>query len=59
MKREEKSALISDLTLAVARSEVGAVNDYDYVVVNDDLDRCVESVKCVVRASRCRTNQRT
>ena len=27
--------------LATARDEVDAVDEYDYVVVNDDLDRCV------------------
>jgi guanylate kinase len=41
--------------LEVAREEVSLAPEYDYVVVNDDLDRCVESVKCVVRAARCRT----
>jgi len=41
--------------LEVAREEVSLAPEYDYAVVNDDLDRCVESVKSVVRAARCRT----
>jgi guanylate kinase len=41
--------------LEVAREEVSLAPEYDYAVVNDDLDRCVESVKSVVRTARCRT----
>jgi guanylate kinase len=40
--------------LAVARSEVDAVADYDYVVVNDQVDRAVERLKAVVEAERAR-----
>ena len=40
--------------LDVAREEVSLALEYDYAVVNDDLDRCVESVKAVIRAARCR-----
>jgi|RhiMethySRZTD1v2_1073278.scaffolds.fasta_scaffold129218_3 guanylate kinase len=40
--------------LATARQEVGAVTEYDYVVVNDDLDRCVADIAAIVRAERAR-----
>jgi len=40
--------------LDVAREEVSLAFEYDYAVVNDDLDRCVESVKSVIRAARRR-----
>ena len=29
--------------LAVAREEMGYYGDYDYAIVNDDLDACVET----------------
>jgi guanylate kinase len=40
--------------LAVARSEVDAVADYDYVVVNDDVDGAVLRLKAIVEAERSR-----
>jgi guanylate kinase len=40
--------------LAVARSEVGAVADYDYVVVNDEIESAVGRLKAVVEAERVR-----
>ena len=30
---------------------------YDYAVINDDLDRSVEYLKSVIRAARCRTSR--
>jgi guanylate kinase len=40
--------------LAVARSEVSAVNDYDYVVVNDDVESAVGRLRSIVEAERGR-----
>lgn len=40
--------------LATARQEIAAVSEYDYVVVNDELDRCVERMKAIVLAERAR-----
>ncbi len=40
--------------LAVASREIGDFEKYDYVVVNEDLEACVEELKCIVRAARCR-----
>ncbi len=37
---------------AQAKTELAMVNEYDYVVVNDDLDAAVEDVECILRASR-------
>ena len=44
--------------LATASAEVGAVDEYDYVVVNDDLDRCVDEVAAIVVAERARRARR-
>ncbi len=38
--------------LSVARREVRHVGEYDYVVVNDDLEDCVERLRCIVEAAR-------
>lgn len=40
--------------LETARREVAASADYDYVVVNDDMDDCVERLRCIVLAERAR-----
>jgi len=44
--------------LDTARREVRAVEEYDYVVVNDDLDRCVGELDAIVRAERARLPRR-
>jgi len=43
--------------LRVATEEASLFAEYDYVLVNDDLDRCVESLKCVIRSARLRTSR--
>jgi guanylate kinase len=44
--------------MATARREVDAVAEYDYVVVNDELDRCVEEVEAIITAERARVRRR-
>jgi guanylate kinase len=38
--------------LRVAREEVSAFEEYDYVVINDEFDLCVDRVKGIVLAER-------
>ena len=40
--------------LATARQEIAAVEDYDYVVVNDARDACVDRLRAIVLAERAR-----
>jgi guanylate kinase len=40
--------------LMTARAEVAAVQEYDYVVVNDELDACVDRLRAIVLAERAR-----
>ena len=44
--------------LETARSEVAAVQAYDYVVVNDELERCVNEICAIVTAERARRERR-
>lgn len=44
--------------LATARSEVSAWEEYDYVVINDELDRCVNELAGIVMAERARRHRR-
>lgn len=43
------------LRLAAAGREIHAFARYDFAVVNDDLDACVEALKTIIRAARFRT----
>jgi guanylate kinase len=38
----------------VAREEVAAFSEYDYLVVNDELDGAVERLRSIVMAERAR-----
>jgi guanylate kinase len=43
--------------LQVARDEVSAFEEYDYVVINDEFDPCVERMKGIILAERSRLNR--
>jgi guanylate kinase len=40
--------------LQVARDEVSAFKEYDYIVVNDELEACVDRMRAIVMAERAR-----
>jgi guanylate kinase len=40
--------------LQTAREEVAAFTEYDYVIVNDELDACVDRLRAIVLAERAR-----
>ena len=40
--------------LEVARQEVGAVGEYDYVVINDEVEAAVGRLRCIIEAERAR-----
>ena len=40
--------------LATARREIRAVAEYEYVIVNDELDTCVDRLRAIVLAERAR-----
>ena len=42
--------------LRTARNEVAAFAEYDYVIVNDELDACVDRLRAIVLAERAKLN---
>jgi guanylate kinase len=45
-----------DRRLQVARDEVSAFEEYDYLVINDELDSCVQQIRAIVLAERSKLN---
>ncbi len=45
--------------MARARAEISHWDAYDYVVVNDDIDRCFETVSSILHAERLRRARQT
>lgn len=45
--------------LARAREEIGSMREFDYVVVNDDLQRAVGLFTCIIAAERARAERIT
>jgi guanylate kinase len=43
--------------LQAAGEELTLYRQYDYAIINDDLDRSVENLKAIIRAARCRTSR--
>jgi guanylate kinase len=43
--------------LLAAGEELTQYRQYDYAIINDDLDKSVERLKSVIRAARCRTSR--
>ncbi len=57
-RRAEDSAATIETRLHNARSEIEHWREYDYVVINDDLDRAFSAVKAIVAAERLRRDRR-
>ena len=50
--RSKDSEAAMQRRLATARAEIAAFVEYDYVVVNDELEACVERLRAIVLAER-------
>ncbi len=43
--------------IAQAEREIACAKAYDYVVVNDNLEKAIQDVQSIIRAEACRTNR--
>lgn len=57
--RNTDSAEVIDARMERAASEIGHWDGYDYVLVNDDVERCYEQVHTILRAERLRRSRQT
>jgi len=58
-RRAEDSPETIEKRLANARTEMQRWNEYDYVIVNDDLDESFRALKAILAAERLRRSRRT
>lgn len=54
-KTETKEQIIN--RFKTAYNEINEINKYNYVVVNDDLDECVEKVNSIIISNKCRVDR--
>ena len=54
--RRDASEIVAK-RLANSRGELAAAKDYDYVVVNDDLEKCVNQISCILTAETLKTSR--
>ena len=57
-RRAEDTEEVIQTRLANSRSEIEHWREYDYVVVNDDLNRAFTALKSIVEAERLRRDRR-
>lgn len=57
-RRAEDADAVIATRLENARGEIEHWREYDYVVVNDDLDRAYQALQSIVRAERLRRDRR-
>ncbi len=55
--RGTETAEVIEKRLAQAKTELGRMNEYDYVVVNDNLDTAVEEFAEIIRSERRRVDR--
>ena len=57
VSRSQDSADVVAERMAKASDEISHYREYDYIVVNEDLDRSVESVRAILSAERLRRDR--
>jgi guanylate kinase len=58
IRRAEDAEAVIEKRLANALEEIPHWNEYDYVVINDDLDKAFQQVKSILIAERLRQDRR-
>ncbi|MBY2922615.1 guanylate kinase [Rhizobium leguminosarum] len=57
-RRAEDSEAVIQTRLANSRAEIAHWREYDYVIVNDDLNAALDAVQSIVKAERLRRDRR-
>lgn len=51
--RGRESAELIKERLSLVDSELARAKEYDYIVVNDEIDKCVERIEAIFKAEKC------
>lgn len=57
IKRGTESTEAIELRLKNAHKELEYIREYDYVVVNDQVEKAVNDIECIIQAEKCKTNR--
>ncbi len=58
IKRAQDPASVVAKRMAEASNEISHWPEYDYIVINDDVDRCETEIRAILQAERLRRNRR-
>jgi guanylate kinase len=58
-ERAQDSDAVIERRMAKARDEISHWAEYDYVLINDDLDRCLSRIRTILAAERLRWTRQT
>ncbi len=59
LSRAQDSAEVVAKRMSKAAEEISHWREYDYVVVNDNMERCLGEVRAILKAERVRRNRQT
>ena len=51
-RRGTEEEAVKAMRLKIAKTEYKSMKYYNYIAINDDLDRCVDTVSAIIRAER-------
>jgi guanylate kinase len=57
IERGTETKEVIDKRLSRAVEEAQGIENYDYIVINDELERCVEDIHAIVTAIHCRADK--
>jgi len=52
--RNQDCQEVITLRMAAARQEISHISEYDYVIINENLDKALRSLACIIQAERLR-----
>lgn len=55
--RQSESEEMLEVRMRTAQEEISMMDRYDYVIVNDEVERAVDTLEAIVRAEKCRMDR--
>ena len=58
MRRSLDDGIVIEKRLKIASKEIGHYKEYDYLIINENLDNSIRELQSIVLSARCRTEAR-